>query len=215
MPLNFPSSPTNNQIYLDTVTNTKYIWSSIYGTWTYVSSLNVLSNTVSTQVIFNDGGVANGSSNFVYDKTTSSLEVSNLGVNNFSPTSNLHVTGSANIGGAVFSSSNSTIQRGFAVVSFNAGSNVAAYSTWTPSPSNGNYQYITSNGSFTIAAPAVDCAIDVLLTNDISAKTITFSGYTVQTGGTGDVYATTSTFKYLLFLRRINSISTYVIKALQ
>ena len=107
------------------------------------------------------------------------------------------------------------ITAGYTVLTYNAGANVAAYTTWTPDPANGNYQFATSNGAFTIATPTSNCAIDVLLTNGAAAGSITFSGFTVQTNGTGDTYATTSTNKYLLMIRRINSISTYIWKALQ
>lgn len=112
-----------------------------------------------------------------------------------------------------------TITGGYSVVSYNAGVNVAAYGTWTPDPANGNYQYANSNGSITIATPTTNCAIDILLINGQGgangAKDITFSGYTVQSGGTGDTYDTTANSKFILSIRRINNISTYVWKALQ
>ena len=85
----------------------------------------------------------------------------------------------------------------------------------TMSASNGNYQYATTNAAFTWTAPTTDCAIDILITNGSGAGTITFSGFTVQSGGTGDTYATTNGNKYLVSVRRINSTSTYLIKALQ
>ena len=85
----------------------------------------------------------------------------------------------------------------------------------TMSASNGNYQYATTNAAFTWTAPTTDCAIDILITNGSGAGTITFSGFTVQSGGTGDTYATTNNNKYLVSVRRINSVSTYLIKALQ
>lgn len=86
--------------------------------------------------------------------------------------------------------------------------------TVTPSPYNGNYQYITNNGAFTLAAPTLDTAIDILVTNGSSAGTITFSGFSAPSIS-GDTYATTNTYKFLLMIRRINAISTYAWKALQ
>ena len=44
---------------------------------------------------------------------------------------------------------------------------------------NGNYQFITNNGAFTITAPASDCAVDILVTNGASAGAITFTGFTI------------------------------------
>ena len=88
-------------------------------------------------------------------------------------------------------------------------------STVTLAAAGGNYQYLTNNvAGFTIAAPAADCAIDVLITNGASAGTITFSGFTVGSS-TGDPLTTTNTNKFLLTVVRINGTSTYTIKALQ
>ena len=98
------------------------------------------------------------------------------------------------------------------VTAYNLGTGSA---TVTPSPANGNYQYITNNGAFTLAAPASDCAIDILVTNGVSASTLTLSGFTAPSGGGGDTYATTNANKYLLLIRRINGTSTYAWKALQ
>jgi hypothetical protein len=78
----------------------------------------------------------------------------------------------------------------------------------------GNYQYIANNGVFTITAPANDCAIDVLVTNSINAGAITFTGFTVGSN-TGDLLTVTNGHRFIISFRRINAISTYVIKALQ
>ncbi len=105
-----------------------------------------------------------------------------------------------------------TISVGYTLTSFNAGTLNSG--TFTPAPASGNYQFAASNGAFTFAAPASDCAIDILLTNGTAAGAITFSGYTVSSS-TGDALTTTSTSKFIVSVRRINSVSTYIIKALQ
>lgn len=104
---------------------------------------------------------------------------------------------------------------------FTGGFNFTAYSngtvtsgTLTPNPLNSNYQYYTNNGAHTLAAPASDCAIDILITNGASAGSITFSGFTVGSN-TGSAYVTTNTYKFILSIRRINSVSTYNWYALQ
>jgi hypothetical protein len=86
--------------------------------------------------------------------------------------------------------------------------------TTTPDPTLGNYQFLTNNGAFTLAAPSSDSAIDILVTNGASAGTITFSGFTVGSN-TGDALTTTNTSKFLISLRRINGTSLYGITALQ
>ena len=101
-----------------------------------------------------------------------------------------------------------TITGGFAVTPFNqpAGS-------FTVNPVNGNYQYTTNNGPFAITAPAVDCAVDILVTNGAAAGAITFMGFRV--GATGDAMTATNGSVFIVSIRRINGISTYLIKALQ
>jgi hypothetical protein len=107
-----------------------------------------------------------------------------------------------------------TITKGYSVTPNNLGT--ISSGTVTPDPANGNYQYMTNNGAHTLAVPASDCAVDILVTNGASAGTITISGsYTAPSGGGGDTYATTNANRYLLMIRRINSISTYAWKALQ
>lgn len=86
--------------------------------------------------------------------------------------------------------------------------------TFTPDSGNGPLQFITNGGAFTFAAPTHDGACDVMVTNNASAGTITFSGYTVS-ANTGDSLNTTNTDVFIISVRRINGTATYVIKALQ
>ena len=106
-----------------------------------------------------------------------------------------------------------SVTGGFNVTPGNLGT--ISSGTTTLSAGSGNYQYYTNGGAHTIAAPGSDCAIDILVTNSATAGAITLSGFTAPSGGGGDTYATTNTQRFLLMVRRINSISTYVWKALQ
>lgn len=108
---------------------------------------------------------------------------------------------------------NQTVTGGFELTSYSAGTKSSG--TLTPDPANHNYQYYTNGGAHTLAAPGSDCAIDILVTNNGSAGSITFSGFTVASGNTGDPLTTTNGDKFLISIRRMNSVSTYVIKALQ
>lgn len=101
---------------------------------------------------------------------------------------------------------------GYTVTPYNGGT--VSSGTFTVTPSNGNYQYYTNNGAHTLAAPSSDCAVDILVTNGASAGSITFSGFTVGSS-TGSSLTTTNTNKFLISVRRINSVSTYSIYALQ
>jgi hypothetical protein len=107
---------------------------------------------------------------------------------------------------------NQTTTGGFRFTSFSGGT--VSSGTFTPAAFNGNYQFYTNNGAHTLAAPANDSAIDVLVTNGATAGAITFSGFTVG-ANVGDPLTTTNTSKFIISIRRINAISTYTIKALQ
>lgn len=105
-----------------------------------------------------------------------------------------------------------TLTVGYNVTAFDAGTKSSG--TFTPDPAAGNLQYAINGGAHTLAAPASDCAITILYTNDGSAGTITFSGFTVS-GDTGDALTTTDEDSFVVSILRINSIATYVVKALQ
>jgi len=75
-------------------------------------------------------------------------------------------------------------------------------------------QYLTDGGAFTLAAPANDGSCMVLVTNNGSAGTITFSGFSVGSN-TGDAIDTTSGHKFTLSIWRINSVAGYRIAAMQ
>lgn len=113
--------------------------------------------------------------------------------------------------GFVLLAGNQTITGGYKVTPFNLG-NITSF---TINPVSGNYQYGTNHGAATWTAPANDCAVDILVTNDASAGAITFSGFTVASGNTGDALTTTNGHKFIISIRRINGVSTYLIKALQ
>jgi hypothetical protein len=90
--------------------------------------------------------------------------------------------------------------------------NIAA--SFTPNPALGNYQFGTNNGAFTFNVPASDCAMDILITNSATAGAITFTGFTVG-ANVGDALTTVSGSRFIISVRRINAISTYIVKALQ
>jgi len=107
---------------------------------------------------------------------------------------------------------NQTITGGFKFATYDAGTKSAG--TFTPDPFNGNYQAYTNGGAHTLAAPASDCAIDLLVYNGAGAGAITFTGFMVGSN-TGDTFATTVGATFIISIRRIATRATYVIKALQ
>lgn len=121
-------------------------------------------------------------------------------------------TGAANLNGLLQAGVTNTITKGFTLTPNNLGT--VSSGTLTPNAANGNYQYYTNNGAHTMAAPAADSAMDLLVTNGASAGAITFSGYTVNSN-TGEPLTTTNGNRFIISILRINGVSTYFIKALQ
>jgi hypothetical protein len=105
-----------------------------------------------------------------------------------------------------------TTTGGFRFTSFGIGT--VASGTVTPDALNGNYQYLTNAGAFTLAAPGADCAIDILVTNGAGAGVVGFSGFMVSSN-VGDALDTISGHNFIISVRRINGVATYLIKALQ
>ena len=167
---------------------------------TQISNATILiSNSTSTTTLgLTDLRLGSTTTNVVISNTTSSFG------------GNVTVTSYLNVGN-VASNGTAYVSNGFYVVAGNWGE---VKTNITINSSNGNYQYWASNGAYTITAPAQDCAVDILLTNGTAAGTITFSGFTVG-ASTGSAYATTNGNRYILSVRRINSISTYSWYALQ
>lgn len=130
----------------------------------------------------------------------------------FSGTDGTTMTFPATSSTVLTTGNNATITKGFYVTPNNIGT--VSTGTTTPDAANGNYQYYTNNGAHTLAAPANDSAIDILITNGASAGAITFSGFTVGSS-TGSALTTTNTNKFIISIKRINSVATYSIYALQ
>ena len=99
------------------------------------------------------------------------------------------------------------------LTSYNGGT--VSSGTYTPAIANGGTQYITNNGAFTLAAPANDCTILLLITNGASAGNITFSGSYTVSSNTGDPLTTTNTNRFMISIARVNGVASYLIKALQ
>lgn len=138
---------------------------------------------------------------------TERLRISSTGV--VSTTGNITQNGDQvlDVGGG------QTITGGFTITPFNLGNLSGA--NLTLNAVNGNYQYITNNGAGTINAPTADCAIDIFIFNTTGAGTLTLSGFQVAATNFGDPLTTTTTDEFVISVRRVNSVATYTIKALQ
>lgn len=104
------------------------------------------------------------------------------------------------------------ISGGATVTALNDGTKSSG--TYTPDFGDRPLIYITNGGAFTLAAPSNDSSGAILVTNNGSAGTITFSGFQVGSS-TGDALTTTDGHDFMIYITRINSISAYSIQALQ
>ena len=98
------------------------------------------------------------------------------------------------------------------------GANVVAFplptGSFTVNCGLGPLQYITNGGAYTITAPVQDGSCIILVTNNGSAGSTTFTGFTVGTN-TGASLTTTNTSKFSISIWRINGVSGYTIFAHQ
>lgn len=86
--------------------------------------------------------------------------------------------------------------------------------TYTPDPATGNFKRLTNNGAFTFAAPtaADDYTMVAKVMNGASAGTITFSGFTKQSG---DPLTTTNGHKFFLYITKLDGDEHLNVVALQ
>lgn len=113
-------------------------------------------------------------------------------------------------GGILSTAGDKTLTGGFDVTDYDAGTVTAG--TFTPDPSDSNFQYAINGGAHTLAPPSTSCTLVVQYTNNGSAGTITTSGFTFVTG---DALTTTDGDDFILFICVVNSLSVLNVVALQ
>ena len=101
-------------------------------------------------------------------------------------------------------------QTGASALSYDAGTKTTG--TFTPDASQGNIQHYINGGAHTLAPPATTTVITIEVLNNGSAGAITTSGFTLVSG---DDLTTTDTHKFILDIRKTNTVSQLVVKAAQ
>ena len=84
MSLNFPASPSNNQIYFDATSGNRYKYNAVNNVWFFVANNNIQGGASDAQIIFDDAGAANGNPGLTFNKTANILREA------FSDYKNLH-----------------------------------------------------------------------------------------------------------------------------
>lgn len=102
-----------------------------------------------------------------------------------------------------------TLTKGYNVTEYDAGTKSSG--TYTPAPSDGNFQKAVNGGAHTLAPPSSTCFIIIQYTNNGSAGTITTSGFTKVTGS----FTTTNGDDFMCYISRNNSFSHLSIMRLQ
>jgi hypothetical protein len=92
--------------------------------------------------------------------------------------------------------------------------NLGNITSFTVDGTLGQLQYGTNHGAFTLTAPTADTSVDILVVNDGSAGAVIFSDFTTD-DNTGDPLDTVNGHKFIISVRRIAGVSTYLIKKLQ
>jgi Chaperone of endosialidase len=141
MSLNFPTSPVNNQIYLDSVSGNRYKYDAVNNVWFYTAN-NVLGAglTSNTQVIYDINGGVGGSYGLTFNQGANTLTANTI--NAYS----MRVTGNLYIGSNTVTISNNSI---YADAIFVNGSAI-------PTGDVANSVYDLVNSAFSVANSAYD-----------------------------------------------------------
>lgn len=102
-----------------------------------------------------------------------------------------------------------SLTAGYSSTPYNAGTKSSG--TFTPDEANGNQQYCTNGGAFTLAPPTKSTTIILEVLNNSSAGAITTSGFTKVTGS----FTTTNTHKFICNIVKSKNYSLLQIQALQ
>lgn len=91
MALNFPSNPSNNQIYIDSTSGNRYRFNAIANVWSYAANNSLQGGSIDTQVIYNDAGAANGHPGLTFRGAANTLTANTINAFSVRVTGNLYV----------------------------------------------------------------------------------------------------------------------------
>jgi len=182
-------------------TDTIVVSGTVLGTGvvTNTNLANMAANTIKARVGSTSGvpsDVALAASQVIGRDATGNVAALNVGNGLVS------ASGSVGVGG--------TVVAGLSATSYDAGTKASG--TFTPDPANGQIQHYINGGAHTLAPPATTTVITIEVLNNGSAGAITTSGFTVVSG---DDLTTTDTHKFILDIRKTNTVSQLAVKAVQ
>jgi hypothetical protein len=180
MSLNFPTSPSNNQIYFDSISGNRYKYNATNNVWFFVANNDIQGSSLDTQVVFNDGNSANGSVGLTFNKTANTLTANTI--NAFS----MRVTGNLYIGSNTVVISNNSISAEMINVT-----TVMVAGSAIPSGTQSNAMYDLTNAAFghtntTLThSQAVYAAVNSVFGVANASYTSSNAGYTVANAAFG------------------------------
>lgn len=137
MAINFPNSPSDGQIFYDTTSGNRYIYSSAKGRWSVASNNSPFVATSNNQVLFNNQNSIDGDNGLVFDVGANTLTANTI--NAYS----MRVTGNLYIGSNTVVISNNSISAEMINVT-----TVMVAGSAIPSGDQSNAMYVVANAAF-------------------------------------------------------------------
>jgi hypothetical protein len=195
MSLNFPTSPSNNQIYFDSISGNRYKYNATNNVWFFVANNDIQGSSLDTQVVFNDGNSANGSVGLTFNKTANTLTANTI--NAFS----MRVTGNLYIGSnTVVISNNSISAQTLEVTTMIVGGSAV------PTGQQSNSVYDLVNAAFTVANSAY-----ALQNNDYTMSNAAYTVANAAFGLTNTTYAAVNSAFAIINAAYTSSNADYVV----
>jgi|LakMenE01Jun11ns_1017448.scaffolds.fasta_scaffold9957651_5 hypothetical protein len=190
MSLNFPASPSNNQIYFDATSGNRYKYNAVNNVWFYTANNDIQGSATDTQIVFDDAGSANGSPGLVFNKSANTLTANTI--NAYS----MRVTGNLYIGSNTVVISNNSI---IAQTIFVGGSSI-------PTGQQANAVYDLVNAAFTVANSAY-----ALQNNDYTMSNAAYTVANAAFGLTNTTYAAVNSAFAVINAAYTSSNADYVV----
>jgi len=146
MAINFPNSPSDGQIFYDTDSGNRYIYSTSKGRWSVASNNSPFTATSNNQVLFNNQNSIDGDNGLVFDVGANTLYANSINV-----AYDMRVRGNLYIGSNTVTISNNSIAAQAIYVTDNTGNQIlVASASDNPSFNAANIAYNATNSAFSV-----------------------------------------------------------------
>ena len=155
MAINFPSSPTDGQIYYDPTSGNRYVYDAAATKWKYAANNDPYTGATNTQILFNNQNAIDGNPGLIFDVGANTVYVDRINVStnvtaSYFTGNGAYLTGVASDLSPAFNTANGAYT--VANAAFNAANN--AVTDFSPA-------FNVANGAYTIANAAFNSANNV------------------------------------------------------